>query len=223
MKRIIFLASGNGGTLKFLKNAIESLNLPWTIVAVVSDRNCNAIKYADSVKIKSFVFENWNQCIGEVNDCISSFDVDIIITNIHKILFKSTLECCSSKYVNLHYSLLPAFGGVIGFKTLDLARKNNTKIIGATVHLVDENLDGGKILCQGAFAVDWDMDAIEHIGDKVFRTGCLSLFNAIHILLYFDNDEIVKYNHCDILFSPPLTYRAEQFDDSFWSLIKNFD
>lgn len=220
MIRIVFLVSGNGGTLKFFKNAIESLNLPWTIVAVVSDRNCNAIKYANSVGIMSFVFEKWNQVIGEVNDCIKSFNADIIITNIHKILFKSTLECCSSIFLNLHYSLLPAFGGVIGFKTLELAREINTKIIGATAHLVDENLDGGKIVCQGAFAVDWNVQDYKTIGDKVFQTGCLSLFNATQMLIYYNKNDMPKYSYYEVLFSPPLTYWAEQFDDSFWSTIK---
>ena len=50
-----------------------------------------------------------------------------------------------------------------------------------TDYVVSEKLDGGKILSQGLFAVDWTCD-IGLIYDKVFKLGCYILLNTLLFL-----------------------------------------
>jgi hypothetical protein len=53
-----------------------------------------------------------------------------------------------SKFVNLHYSLLPNLAGTIGENTLRSAYEQGSIFSGATVHLVSEELDAGEQLAQ---------------------------------------------------------------------------
>ena len=49
MNNIVFLVSGNGGTLKFIYEAIKLFRLNIKIKAAISDRDCGAINF--SIKI----------------------------------------------------------------------------------------------------------------------------------------------------------------------------
>src|SRR5262249_9045185 len=55
-----------------------------------------------------------------------------------------------TRIVNIHPSLLPAFPGVDAYRQ---AFEYGTKIAGATVHLVDVEVDGGPICAQEAFSI----------------------------------------------------------------------
>ena len=63
---------------------------------------------------------------------------------------------------------------MIGFKTVEMAKEKQSRIIGATCHLVTAELDGGPILAQGAMPVDWS-EEIESIEKNVFRIACKSI------------------------------------------------
>ena len=50
-KKIVFLVSGGGGTLKFIFFAIEKLQLPIQIVGIIADRVTNLEKFANKNNI----------------------------------------------------------------------------------------------------------------------------------------------------------------------------
>ena len=218
---LIFLVSGNGGTLKFFFHSIEMLNLPFKIIAVIADRKCGAIDFTNNMKIPTYIFENWNDEIDKINSLLLLYNANIIITNIHKILKTETVELFNEKLINLHYSLLPAYGGVIGMKTIELAKHDKAKIIGATCHFVNEKLDAGTIICQGCICVDWnDNDVITR--NKIFQIACFVLLNSIisiqHVML---PDFDYSYNSkMEFIFSPKLKFDASHFSDSFWKRIE---
>lgn len=54
------------------------------------------------------------------------------------------------RIVNIHHSFLPAF---VGAKPYEKAYKRGVKIIGATAHFVDDNLDEGPIIAQNVIPV----------------------------------------------------------------------
>ena len=60
-----------------------------------------------------------------------------------KILSKNFINRFKGIIINIHPSLLPKYKGL---NTFSRVLKNNEKITGCTVHLVNENLDGGKII-----------------------------------------------------------------------------
>lgn len=213
--KILFLASGNGGTMKFIHHAIKELNLNAEIVAVLSDRECGSVDYALANNIPCKVIKPWKEKTTEIIEEIKKYTPDTVITNIHKILPPDIFSCGSAKFINLHYSLLPAFGGVIGFKTLELAKGANTKIIGVTCHYVTEELDGGKVISQAAIPVDWDSDFAE-IGNKIFQIACETILNGIFII---SGQNLSKSVTQGVIYSPKLNYDNSVFTDDFWKMI----
>ena len=82
--RILFLASGNGGTMKFVHHAIKELNLDAEIVGVISDRECGSIEYARNNDIPVYTFNPWRERTGVIVETIKSFNPDYVVTNIFK-------------------------------------------------------------------------------------------------------------------------------------------
>ena len=58
---------------------------------------------------------------------LNKLNPDVIITNIHKIIDSDTLNMFPSKFINLHYSLLPSFAGYIGMETVEKAKEQKWK------------------------------------------------------------------------------------------------
>ena len=202
--------------MKFVNQVKKELKLDYTIEAVLADRNCGAVEYARKIGLETFVFERWNEQKDDIVSVLRKINPDVVVTNIHKILVKEILESSPAKFINVHYSLLPSFGGVVGFKTLEMAKKINSQIIGATCHYVSEKVDSGEILSQAAIAVDWSKD-IYIIGDKVFRIACESLLNGLMIIA----EKKVDYYTCsEVLYSPKLLFDNTKLNDSFWKGIR---
>ena len=59
--RILFLASGNGGTMKFVHQAMHKMKINGEVVAILSDRECGAIDYARKQFIPCQVFKPWKE------------------------------------------------------------------------------------------------------------------------------------------------------------------
>lgn len=77
------------------------------------------------------------------------------------------------RIINIHPSLLPKYGGkgMYGMHVHEAVVKNNERFSGITIHLVNEEYDKGKILCQKQVTVDASDTA-------------LALANKIHTLEY---------------------------------------
>ena len=105
---------------------------------------------------------------------------------------------------------------MIGFKTLELARESNSRIIGATCHYVNEELDGGRIITQAAIPVDWN-EEFSLIGNRIFRIACDTILNAFQIL---NRMHIGVSSNSGVIYSPDLRYDNKNFGEDFWNLIK---
>ncbi len=222
MKKIVFLVSGSGGSLKFLHSALERMNINAKIIGILSDRNCLALDFANQKKIYSKQIKYNQNYVIELQDELDFLNPDLIITNIHKIIDEGTLNRFPDKFINLHYSLLPSYKGYIGMKTVLKAKEDNVGFIGGTCHLVNKEVDGGKIIQQGCFSVDWNN--VDNVIDTVFKTSCLCLLEGAIGRLGLDKEvgrEQLVFNNSIVYFSPKLSVGDFNFDDSFWSLINN--
>lgn len=198
----------------FVNLASKMIDAPFKVVGVYADRECDAIEYAKEEGIITWVFKPWREMTDLIVDNIRELNPDIVVTNISKILPSEIFRCCQAQFINLHWSLLPAFGGVIGFKTLELAKQKNSRIIGATCHYVTEELDGGTIIAQGAIPVDWN-DNIDDISRNVFRTACKVLLNAMYVI----TDSTNHFSASDgFMYSPSLSFDDKFINDEFWSM-----
>lgn len=212
MKKILFLVSGVGGNFKFIHQAILCGSLDPVELNVISDRACGAIEYAEKVGIESSVVQYTRGNPKELRSHLLNVSPDLIITNWHKIIDSDTVRAHEGRFVNLHYSLLPAFGGLIGLEPIKKAYEQGCKFIGPTCHFVDEGVDTGKIITQAIFSTDRSFD--ESV-TMMFRSGCLVLLNAIKMILHgYESNTVQHLLDSEVIFSP--TQKTEfGFDEQF--------
>lgn len=87
----------------------------------------------------------------KVGDLIASYNPDIIgLAKYMRILSPDFVGRFDGKIINIHHSFLPAF---IGAKPYHQAFKRGVKIIGATAHFVNNELDEGPIILQDVTSV----------------------------------------------------------------------
>jgi formyltetrahydrofolate deformylase len=124
----------------------------------------------------------------KIIECIDSFkDVDyIVLAKYMRILTPRFVETYEDKIINIHHSFLPAFIGANPYKQ---AYNRGVKIIGATAHFVNNNLDEGPIIAQEVIHVNhaysWkDMQRSGKDVEKVVLSRALKLALEDRIFVY---------------------------------------
>jgi phosphoribosylglycinamide formyltransferase-1 len=220
--RLAFLASGGGGTIRFLHHALRLVPTPIEIVGVIADRACGAVETAAALAIPVSIIGYRQADPTGLRQGLATLAADVVVTNIHKILDAETLVSTPARFVNLHYSLLPDFAGLIGMATVEAARSQGARSIGATCHEVVEAVDAGPILGQCAFAVDWSQD-LDDLKDVVFRGACLTLLAALLRMAGGVGDgpeSSTSIKGREVRFNPGLGFDAAQFDEGFWTTVR---
>ena len=159
--RIAVLVSGGGTNLQALIDAERSGKIPsGEIVLVISSQyGVRAIERAAAANIPCVVC-NKKELGGEqkafeeaICKALDRAGVEmIVLAGFMSILSEAFTSRYSNRIINVHPSLIPSFcgKGMYGLKVHEAALDYGVKVTGATVHLVNEIPDGGKILLQKA-------------------------------------------------------------------------
>jgi formyltetrahydrofolate deformylase len=95
----------------------------------------------------------------EVLSKISALNTDyIVLAKYMRILSSDFVRNYNNRIINIHHSFLPAF---IGANPYRQAYERGVKIIGATAHFVNDNLDEGPIIVQNVIPTDHSQDPQE--------------------------------------------------------------
>ncbi|MBL0708234.1 MAG: formyltetrahydrofolate deformylase [Sulfurimonas sp.] len=110
----------------------------------------------------------------------------IVLAKYMRILTPKFVEAFEDKIINIHHSFLPAFIGANPYKQ---AYDRGVKIIGATAHFVNNNLDEGPIIAQEVIHVNhaysWrDMQRSGKDAEKVVLSHALKLALEDRIFVY---------------------------------------
>ena len=89
----------------------------------------------------------------------------VVLAGFMRVLKAGFLKAFAGLIINLHPSLLPSFPGLDG---IGEAFRHGVKVTGCTVHQVNEEVDGGKIIDQTAVRVD-EADTLESLSEKIHR------------------------------------------------------
>ncbi len=165
MKKIGVLISGGGTNLQALIDAGKNGIIKSGKIVCVCSNSAGAygLVRAQKAGIPTRVIRKNADCGGDV-DLFSSkicaymkqMEVDVIVLAGFLAIFGGELLSeYSGKIVNIHPSLIPAFcgEGMYGLNVHRAALDYGVKVTGATAHLVNEVVDGGKILLQKAVEV----------------------------------------------------------------------
>lgn len=110
----------------------------------------------------------------------------LVLAKYMRILTPGFVAKYSNKIVNIHHSFLPAF---IGANPYRQAFERGVKIIGATAHFVNNNLDEGPIIAQDIKEVDHrfstvDMSREGKDVEKTVLTKALKLVFSDSVFIY---------------------------------------
>jgi formyltetrahydrofolate deformylase len=83
-------------------------------------------------------------------DLIKQYDIDLVVLAKYMQVLSPNFLSQFSNVINIHHSFLPAFPGANPYQR---AYNRGVKIIGATAHYVNENLDEGPIIEQDVIRI----------------------------------------------------------------------
>lgn len=156
--KIAVFVSGNGSNLQALIDVSKNLSCPYKIELVFSNKpDVYALKRASQNNIPTLTLDHKNfktrqEFDSTLSNNLKKIDFDLIVlAGFMRILGKEFIKGYENKIINLHPSLLPKYPGL---NTHEKVLENKDKFHGATVHMVDEGLDTGKIIGFSKFKVE---------------------------------------------------------------------
>lgn len=130
-------------------------------MVVSSNPEAYALERAKQANIPGYVLprKNWpsNQAYTKaLVRLLQEMGADIVVlAGFMTILTEEIVQAYPNKILNVHPALIPSFcgKGMYGLRVHEAALHKGVKVTGATVHLVNEIPDGGRILLQKAVEV----------------------------------------------------------------------
>ena len=160
MKNIAVLVSGGGTNLQAILDAEARGENPHGKVTLVvaSKPGVYALERAAGAGVESTVVRRKDYADSEAFDAalvrvLQEHNIDVVVlAGFLSVLGPSVIEAYRDRILNVHPSLIPSFcgPGFYGLRVHEAALARGVKVTGATVHLVNEECDGGPILLQKA-------------------------------------------------------------------------
>jgi phosphoribosylglycinamide formyltransferase 1 len=146
------LASGEGTNLQALLDTVHGHEAE--VVAVASDRpGAPALERAAGAGVPARAFVRGEHPDRRARDlAIADWLAErgaegVVLAGYMALLDPAFIARFPDRILNVHPSLLPAFPGV---RAIEQALDYGVKVFGVTVHLVDEGVDTGPVVLQGA-------------------------------------------------------------------------
>ena len=177
--RIAVLVSGGGTNLQALIDAQQAGEIPDGEIALVVSNKTGAYALERAAKAGIPAVTVTKKASGGTQEGFeqallaflkeNSIDL-IILAGFLAILSADFTRAYNDRIINVHPSLIPSFcgKGFYGLKVHEAALEYGVKVTGATVHLVNEIPDGGRILLQKAVDILPD-DTAETLQKRVME------------------------------------------------------
>ena len=174
--KVAIMVSGNGSNMQALiKHQQENShndNFPYQISLVISNnKQAKALDFASANNINYVViqhqdFDSRQNFEIAINEVLEKYNIEVVcLAGFMRILSPWFVDKWMQKIINIHPSLLPSFKGA---NAIEDALKFGVKITGCTTHLVNHEVDGGKILMQEAVEIE-DNDNKITLANKIHQ------------------------------------------------------
>ncbi|HZN88904.1 MAG TPA: phosphoribosylglycinamide formyltransferase [Thermoleophilaceae bacterium] len=159
--RVAVLISGTGTNLQALLDTVHGRD-GIEIVGVASSRaGAPGLERAAAAGVESAVFalaDHANRAARDraLGDWLEHRRVDLVVlAGFMELLGAELVHRFAGRVVNVHPALLPAFPGV---GAIERALEHGVKVMGVTIHFVDEGVDSGPIVLQESFELPYHPD-----------------------------------------------------------------
>jgi len=205
VKSALVFGSGGGSNFKSIYKHIETGELALNISCVISNNSTSGILHFASEKglntfhLSQKKLPDAKEYEHAYLNLLDTYSPDLVIlAGYMKHIPASFIQRMPFKILNIHPSLLPAFGGhgMYGLNVHKAVFQRGTKISGATIHFVTEDYDEGPILLQEQVLLNGD-ESPEEIAEKVLQVEHTLYPKAVKICI--DGDYIIKENRVVLL------------------------
>jgi formyltetrahydrofolate-dependent phosphoribosylglycinamide formyltransferase len=174
--RLGILLSGRGSNFSAIQAAIKAGQIPNTQIGVVVSNHAEApgLRLAadqgiSALSLNPQAFESRSAFDEALVEILQKYQIDLVIlAGYDRIISAPLLEAYEGRILNIHPSLLPAYGGkgMVGMKVHQAVLAHGEKKSGCSVHLVTAVVDDGPVLGQSRVSVAAD-DTPESLAAKV--------------------------------------------------------
>ena len=185
MKNLGILLSGRGSNFEAIARNVLAGAIPARIALVISNRQ----DAAGLAKARQLGFETrFIPSAGkdretydrELVAALNEAQVDVVcLAGFMRVLGPYFVRAYPRRVLNIHPALLPAFPGLDAQKQ---ALDHGVKFTGCTVHLVDEGVDTGPIVCQAVVPV-LDDDTVESLSARILKEEHRIYSEAIRLVV----------------------------------------
>jgi phosphoribosylglycinamide formyltransferase-1 len=186
--KIAVLVSGGGTNLQSIIDHIQNKQLNAEIVLVVSSsQSAFALERAKKHNIETVIISKKEFSLpnDEILKLAINHNVDLIVlAGYMGILSGDLLKVYRNRIINIHPSYIPNFcgPGMYGIHVHEAVIKAKAKFSGATVHYVNDTIDGGKIIIQDQVPVLED-DTPAILAKRVLQVEHKILPQAIKMII----------------------------------------
>lgn len=179
------LLSGRGSNFEAIARNVRAGKIPAQIAVVISNREeAPGLALARQMNLETrFIPSQGNSREAfdrEVVAVLKQFRVDLVcLAGFMRILSPYFVREFPQRILNIHPALLPAFPGAEAQKQ---ALEYGVRFTGCTVHIVDEGVDTGPIVCQAVVPV-LDEDTVETLSARILKEEHRIYSEAICLLL----------------------------------------
>ena len=165
--RLAILGSGNGTNAQQISEYFAGRNDVQVVCIIYNVKDAYIAQRARNLGIEARYFgrKDFYESTA-VLDYLHEKKTDwVILAGFLWLVPQNMLDAYPQRIINIHPSLLPSFKGA---HAVEDAVAYGVKVYGITIHWVNADLDGGKIIAQRAFEYDGnDPEEVHRIGQKI--------------------------------------------------------
>lgn len=184
MKKLAVFASGSGTNFEAIAQACAEGRINAEVALMVCDvPGAKVIERAERLGVRMLVispksFHSKADYERVIVDALNEKGIDLVcLAGYMRIVGPTLLGAYEGKIINIHPSLLPSFKGA---HAVEDAVAFGVKVYGITIHWVNSELDGGKIIAQRAFGYEGsDPAEVHRLGQIIEHQLYIDTINKI--------------------------------------------
>ncbi|MBN1530977.1 MAG: phosphoribosylglycinamide formyltransferase [Thermoleophilaceae bacterium] len=182
--RVAVLISGEGTNLQALLDTVHGDSVE--IVGVAASRaEARGLDRARAAGVEAAVFaiadhEDRAARDRALGDWLEALGVDLVVlAGFMELLGPELIARFERRLLNVHPSLLPAFSGI---GAIEQALAYGVKVMGVTVHFVDDGVDTGPVVLQESFSLFPYPRGIAEVEERVHEVEHRLLPRAVKLI-----------------------------------------